>query len=86
MSPLGSADEMEFTLADFKCQKINMGDNFSPESYKKENRLSSPRLFLLTRNIELLSEESDNEDLMESPFDSLPKRDTLLSKGKRASK
>lgn len=25
VSPLGSADEVEFTLADFKCQKINMG-------------------------------------------------------------
>ena len=68
VSPLGSADEMEFTLADFKCQKINMGDNFSPESYKKENC-----------DIELLSEESDNEDLMECPFDSLRQRDNLLS-------
>ena len=79
VSPLGSADEMEFTLADFKCQKINMGDNFSAESYKKENRLSTPRLFLLTRDIGLLSEESDKEDLMESPFDSLSQRDALLS-------
>ena len=79
MSPLGSADEVEFTLADFKCQKINMGDNFSAESYKKENRLNTPRLFLLTRDIGLLSEESDNEDLMESPFDSMSQRDTLLS-------
>ena len=56
-----------------------MGDNFSPESYKKENRLSTPRLFLLTRDIELLSEESDNEDLMECPFHSLRQRDNLLS-------
>ena len=79
VSPLGSANEMEFTLADFKFQKIKMGDNFSAESYKKENRLSTPRLFLLTRDIGLLSEESDNEDLMESPFDSLSQRDALLS-------
>ena len=70
---------MEFTLADFKCQKITMGDNFSAESYKKANCLSTPRVFLLTRDIGLLSEESDNEDLMESPFDSLTQRDTLLS-------
>ena len=56
-----------------------MGDNFSAESYKEENRLSTPHLFLLTRDIGLLSEESDNEDLMESPFDSLTQRDTLLS-------
>ena len=56
-----------------------MGDNFSAESYKEENRLSTPHLFLLTRDIGLLSEESDNEDLMESPFDSLSQRDALLS-------
>ena len=56
-----------------------MGDNFSAESYKKANCLSTPRVFLLTRDIGLLSEESDNEDLMESPFDSLTQRDTLLS-------
>ena len=79
VSPLGNADEMEFTLADFKCQKINIGDKFSAESYKKENRLHTPRLFLLTRDKGLSSEESDNEDLMESPFDSLSRVDTLLS-------
>ena len=70
---------MEFTLAYVKCQIISMGDNFSPESYKKENRLSTPRLFLLTRDKGLLSEQSDNEDLMESPFDSSSQREKLLS-------
>lgn len=79
VSPLCNTDEMEFTLVDFKCQKINMGDNFSDESYKKENRLSIPRLFLLTHDKGLLLEESDNEDLMESPFDSFSQRDNLLS-------
>jgi len=79
VSTLGNADKMEFTLADFKCQKINIGDKFSAESYKKENRLSTPRLFLLTHNKGLSEEESDNEDLMESPFDSLSQRDNLHS-------
>lgn len=79
LSPVGNADDMEFTLADFKCQKINMGDNFSPESYKKENRLHTPRLFLFSRDKGLMSEESDNEELMKSPFDSSSSRDRLLN-------
>ncbi|KAJ7389503.1 hypothetical protein OS493_031156 [Desmophyllum pertusum] len=78
-SLVGNADDMEFVLADFQLQKISMSADFSPERYKAENRLQSPRLFLFSRDKGLSSEESDNEDLMKSPFDSSSPSDTLIN-------
>lgn len=79
VSFLGSVDEVEFMLVDFKCQKINMGDNFLVESYKKENCFNIFCLFFFIYDIGLLLEEFDNEDLMEFLFDLMSQRDMLFS-------
>ena len=34
-SRVGSVEDMEFRMADFKCEEIYFSDEFSPESYKK---------------------------------------------------
>ena len=68
-SLVGKADDMEFKLADFKCQTIYMCDDFSPERYKQRYGLHTPRLFLLSRDGTVSSEESDDEELKKSPFE-----------------
>lgn len=67
-SPAGNEDDLEFTMADFKCNTIYMCDDFSPESYKQKHSLHTLRLFLLSRDKADSSEESEEEELRESPF------------------
>ena len=61
----------EFQLADFMSKPIQLQDTFSPEDYKSQYNLHTPRLFLLTkeRDIDTSSEESDNDyELMKPAF------------------
>jgi hypothetical protein len=61
-------DNYEFQLADFMSKPIHLPNMFSPEDYKSQYNLHTPRLFLLTkeRNIDTSSDESD--ELMKPAF------------------
>ena len=56
---VGSVEDMEFRMADFKCEEIYFSDEFPPESYKKRYSLHTPRLFLLSKDT---SESSDDSN------------------------
>lgn len=75
----GNVEDMEFKLADFKCQTINMCDDFSFESYKQRYSLHTPRLFLFSRDSAVSSEQSDDEELDNSPFDWFEEVDECIS-------
>ena len=70
---VGSVEDMEFRMADFKCEMIYFSDEFSPESYKKRYSLHTPRLFLLSQDT---SESSDDAELEKSPFEEIAKEPT----------
>lgn len=58
-SSRGEANEMEFTLANFKCDVISSKD-FSLGNYISANKLTKPRLYLLSRH------KSSSTDPLES--------------------
>ena len=77
-SLVGNAEDMEFRMADFKCQTIYLCDDFSPEGYKQRYKLHTPRLFLLSKDNTISSDDSDDDqELHESPFESSGRRDEV---------
>ena len=76
-SRVGSVEDMEFRMADFKCEEIYFSDEFSPESYKKRCSLHTPRLFLLSKDTSESSDDSDYDaELEKSPFEEIAKEPT----------
>ena len=76
-SHVGSVEDMEFRMADFKCEEIYFSDDFSPESYKKRYGLHTPQLFLLSRDTSESSDDLDfDAELEKSPFEEIAKEPT----------
>ncbi len=51
-------ENYKFQLADFTCKPIDLQDTFSPEDYKRQYNLHSPRLFILYRLIQGVSKKT----------------------------
>jgi hypothetical protein len=77
-SPMGSINDVDLNLADFKSDPFDLFDEFTAEDYKKKHGLHTPRLVLLSKDKEIIplsvssDESADDQDLMTSPFKQSP--------------